>query len=119
MRLFQSESRYNVKTGEWEEYFWIDGQEVDCDSYFFELEREKDLEIAKLKEAVEIEDDDFCDCPNCTILKYVEIIQEMTGGCPHCLEEILTDFMIDIVNHIVLDDEEIEEETYVENKDLN
>jgi len=120
MRLFQSESRYNVKTGKWEECFWIDGQEVDGDDYFYEMEIENKLENDKLLKQIEIEEEDECDgcnCVECTILKYVEIIQDMTGCCPHCLEEILTNYMMDIIDHIVIED--AGEEINRENKTLN
>lgn len=105
MKLFSNESLYNVKTDQWEERYFIDGQEVDEDLYFFEIERERDLEIQKLEEAIEL-DENECDCPECTILKYVERIQEISDICPCCLEEILTDFMFDIIDHIVIEDVE-------------
>jgi hypothetical protein len=108
MRLFTSESIFNIESGKWEERFWIEGQLVDGDEYFFELEREKDLENEKLLKECEIEDDedDFCDCPECTILRYVEEIQEITGGCPGCIEECLTRFFVDIVEHIIIENDD-------------
>jgi len=43
MKLFSSESAYNAKTDQWEDYYKIDGQEVDEDLYFFEMDREKNF----------------------------------------------------------------------------
>ena len=117
MRLFESRSQYNVKTGKWEECFWIDGQEVNGDDYFYELDQEKEIEINKLKEAIEIEEDDFCDCVECTIERYVEELQEITGGCPGCIRDVLMEFFCDIVEHIVIED--AEEDIDRENKNLN
>lgn len=128
MRLFQSESIFNVKTDEWEDRYWIEGKIVDGDLYFFELERERHLEIEKLKEAIteqndgcgcdgnceecslheddEEDQEDFCDCPECTILRYSQEIQEITGGCHGCIEECLTRFFIDIVEHILIENDD-------------
>lgn len=108
MKLFQSQALYNAKTNEWEEIFWIDGNIVDSDLYFFEMDKERELEIEKLTEE-ENEIDNECDCPECTLDRYTEIIQEITGGCPGCIREVLENFMMDIVDHIVIED--IEEET--------
>jgi hypothetical protein len=48
-----------------------------------------------------------CDCPECTVEKYIEIIQDIiknTGGCGGCIGNALRDFMFDIVDHIVIED---------------
>lgn len=120
MRLFQSESQYNVKTGKWEEYFWIDGKEVDGDAYFYEMEIENKLENDKLLKQIEIEEEDECDCCDCiecTLDRFVDQIQEINGGCPHCIREVLQEFLCEIVEHIVIED--AEEDINRENKNLN
>jgi len=106
MRLFTSESFYDVKTGQWEDRYWIDGIEKDGDLYYFELEREKDLETEKLLKECEIEDDecDCCGCYECTIDRYTELLSEITGGCPHCIRNVLDCFCDDIIEHIVIED---------------
>ena len=45
-----------------------------------------------------------CDCIECTLDKYVEQIQEINGGCPHCIRLVLEDFLGCIVDHIVVED---------------
>lgn len=107
MKLFQTELIYNARTDEWEEKFWVDGQLVDEDLYFFEIERERDLEIKKLEEQEDEVDEEFCDCPECTLDRYVDRILELSDGeiCIGCLRQALTDFMFDVVDHIVYEDE--------------
>jgi len=114
MRLFTSESLFNIKTGQWEERFWIDGIITDPDLYFFELDREKELEANKLlkeKENEDYEDDccDHCDCYECTIERYVQLLCELTGGCPNCIRMALECFCDDIVEHIVVENIEDDE----------
>jgi len=49
MNLFEAKSIYDSKTGKFLEEFYINGESVDCDVYYFYLEREKDTEDNKLK----------------------------------------------------------------------
>lgn len=112
MKVFTNESWYNVETDQWEERFFVDGNIANEDLYFSEMERERDLEIEKLVEILELSEDEYndeCDCPICTINKYVKRIQEISEICPYCLEEILTDFMMDVVERIVIEDIEDDE----------
>jgi len=47
-----------------------------------------------------------CDCPECTIEKYIEIIQDIfenTGACGGCIGNALESFMYEIVDHIVIE----------------
>ena len=111
MKLFSSESIFNAKTGKWEERYWINGNPVDGDLYFFEMDRERNLENQKLiNKSEECEDDccDYCDCYECTIERYVQLLCELTGGCPNCIRMALECFCDDIVEHIVIDDTEEE-----------
>jgi len=49
MNLFEAKSIYDSKTGKFLEEFYINGESVDCDVYYFYLEREKDTEDKKLE----------------------------------------------------------------------
>ena len=108
MRLFTSESIYNVKTGQWEERFWIDGKSVDADEYFFQQDREKKLESDKLLKQIELEDDideidpcENCKCRDCCEAEdnegfdYEDLLDVFVGrildteGCPMCIRDIL------------------------------
>ena len=50
MNLFESKSIYNSGSSKFIEEFYINGNSVDCDEYYFYLEREKDVEDKKLVE---------------------------------------------------------------------
>jgi len=76
MNLFEAKSIYDSKTGRFLEEFYINSNSVDCDEYYFYLEREKDVEDKKLeykelvKETVkenpyEYNDDEVCECDEC------------------------------------------------------
>ena len=105
MRLFTSESLFNIKTGHWEERFWIDGIITDGDEYFFQQDREKQLEADKLLKECEFEeDDDCCDCLECTLDYFVERIQETGCECEGCIRQVLVEFLCEIVDHIVVED---------------
>jgi len=54
MNLFEAKAIYDSKSGKFLEEFYINGNPVDCDEYYFYLEREKDVEDKKLKMADEI-----------------------------------------------------------------
>ncbi len=45
------------------------------------------------------EECDGCDCVNCTIDLYTEMIHELTGGCPGCIRDILESFFETMVDH--------------------
>ena len=50
--------------------------------------------------------EDCCDCVDCTIDRYTEELQELTGGCPGCIREVLCDFfdcMVDLVVETIED----------------
>lgn len=123
MRLFQSESIFNARTGQWEEIFWIDGIIVDPDFYFYELDREKEIETAKLLKEIEIEEfeDDYeynecCGCYECVIQRYVDLLCEITGGCPCCIRAALESYCDEIVERIVIEDMEDNEVDEVDNE---
>jgi len=70
MNLFESKSIYNSGSSKFIEEFYINGNSVDCDEYYFYLEREKEVEDKKLKEVKNVENlkenpyeyDDTTDC---------------------------------------------------------
>ena len=79
MNLFEAKSIYDSKSGKFIEEFYINGESVDCDVYYFYLEREKDIEDKKLEEekvrevknkAEEnpyeyVDEDEVCECDEC------------------------------------------------------
>ena len=102
MKLFSSESIFNAKTGKWEERYWIKGSPVDGDLYFFEMDREKYLEIEKLeKQEDEIENE--CDCPcetNSFLVAVTDLVNdtlemfEDQNTCDDCKFQALMDLVI-------------------------
>ena len=106
MKLFSSESIFNAKTGKWEERYWINGSPVDGDLYFFEMDREKYLEIEKLeKQEDEIENE--CDCPydcpcetNSFLVAVTDLVNdtlemfEDQNTCDDCKFQALMDLVI-------------------------
>jgi len=58
---------------------------------------------------VDVDDDeDQCDCVNCTLDRFTEEIYELANGqiCPGCVREVLCDFLDEIVSHIIVEDVE-------------
>jgi len=80
--------------------YFVDGEECSEDEYE-ELVDMLDSENEKFED-----EEDFCDCYECTIDRYVELLQEITGGCPGCIREALESFCDEIVDHIVIEDME-------------
>jgi hypothetical protein len=53
----------------------------------------------------EDDDEEFeCDCLDCTVERYKNMILK-TLGCPNCIEEILKDFVCNIVDHLFPDED--------------
>jgi len=112
MRIFQSESFYNVQSDKWEEKYKIDGTPIDGDSYFFELEREREIETKKMVDEFEqLECDNYCPCCGCNgccedELTYDELLDIFVdkileiGSCPVCLKELLDDFAEEIIDFV-------------------
>jgi len=77
MNLFEAKAIYDSKSGKFLEEFYINGNSVDCDEYYFYLEREKDVEDKKLKNKEKLDekeivndnpyiyDDEVCECDEC------------------------------------------------------
>jgi len=105
MRLFTSESFYNIKIGRWDERFWIDGIITDPDDYFFEQDREKKLEAEKLLKEIKIDPCEGCECRGCCGAEdeiegfdYEDLLDIFVSrilaaeGCPSCTKAILDEF---------------------------
>ena len=79
MNLFEAKAIYDSKSGKFLEEFYINSNSVDCDEYYFYLEREKDIEDKKsknkekelVKETVKdnpyeyVDEDEVCECDEC------------------------------------------------------
>jgi len=94
------------------ENYFINGEQVSEEEYDAVIKEfdgvDDEVETCECDECCadcEYNETGECDCPECTILKYVQAIQEMTGGCPGCIEEQLRFFMGDIIDHIVIESE--------------
>ena len=86
------------------ENYFINGEQVseeEYDAVIEEFEGEEDFENEV--DTCECENDD-CDCLECTLDYFVEQIQEINGGCPGCIREVLESFLDTIVDHIVIED---------------
>ncbi len=92
------------------EKFYIDGNEVSEDGY--------EAMLVELDEANCIDEEEQCDCVNCTLDRFTEEIYELANGqiCPGCVREILCDFLDEIVEHIVVED--ISDGEGIDNKEL-
>lgn len=119
MRLFTSESIYNVKTGQWEERFWVDGIIKDADEYFFEMDREKELEQNKIfNKENEPDPCEGCECKGCCCeeneFDYDDLLDVFVGRileigpCRNCLRNLLDEFA-----DIFIPDDEDENEKYI------
>jgi len=93
--------------------YFINGDQVDEEDYEeflngldFEDDEEEICGCDECCADCEYNETGECDCPECTIEKYIERILELGGSdmCVGCLREALTDFMYDIVDHIVIED---------------
>lgn len=91
MRLFETESIYNKENQTWEEVYYIDGEEVDAETYFDEQE----LEALESEE----DEDEGCggDCVECLLDEYIERLQAAMP-CPHCMRQVLVDFMLEVID---------------------
>lgn len=80
--------------------FYIDGQECSEEEYCEMVDSLNDAS----NENVDVNENDECDCMECTLDRFSEQIQEITGGCFGCIREVLQDFLCEIVEHIVIED---------------
>ena len=127
MRLFESKSIYDNDLGRWIEVFLIDGKEVDRDLYFFELDREKNIEDNKLSR----DENCCCDCEDCCeedykeggffkylLSSYTSLIQE-ASECSDCVYEILEEFAESVLEYAnEIDRNFVEDEGEYENEEI-
>lgn len=106
MRIFDSQCFYNAQLRKWQEVYWIDGKATDADTYFYEQEKEKEIENMKLKNlefennpCETCEDDEFIyeDLLDIFVNKILE-----TKGCPKLIGCVLDEF----ANVFLSDDED-------------
>ena len=109
MRAFETTSLWDTEKKKWYEEYFIDGKQVSADDYFEEMEfetfegNECDGDCEKCSE---YEEENSCDCLDCTVERYKDMILN-TNGCPCCVEDILKDFVCTIAEKLgVFDNEE-------------
>jgi len=90
-------------------YFDDQDGEFICEKYFIDGEECSEEEYDEMLDEFDEDEVDCCDCYECTINRYVEYIQEVTGGCSGCIREALEDFADEIIEHIVIEDAETDE----------
>ncbi len=99
--------------------YFIDGDQVseeDYEDFLDSLDFEDEIETCECESDCcadcEYNETGECDCPECTIEKYIERILEIGGSnmCVGCLREALTDFMFEVVDHIVVENIDENEE---------
>lgn len=56
-------------------------------------------------DVVDEDEDDCCDCVDCTINRYAEMIYELANGqiCPGCVHDVFESFFETMVDHIVIE----------------
>lgn len=80
MRTFETTSMYDFENQEWVEIYHIDGEEVDCDTYFEEMEYEVDGDDEDEKPTVDE-----------IINEYVCLLYEV-AQCHDCMKKVLEMF---------------------------
>jgi len=113
MNLFEAKAIYDSKSGKFIEEFYINGNSVDCDEYYFYLEREKEVEDKKSILVKNIEKSDKnpyeytedvnttdCQCETCNDYDNCCESGECCGECEEdeyeCIEEFDYNNLLDI-----------------------
>lgn len=79
--------------------YLCDGQEILPESYYMleaDLENVEEDYGNELAEYNYDEEPTECQCIDCILERYVERMQEVAFGCPHCIREILLDLVKEI-----------------------
>jgi len=100
---------YDDENGEYiASKYYIDGEECsfeDYEDFIEELNGEDECDgncdECSLHDQSESKE---CDCLECTLDRFTEELEEITGGCPGCIRECLEGFCDEIVMHIVVED---------------
>lgn len=117
MRMFSTQTMWDVKEQQWYNVYTVDQEEVAQEEYFRELETEQCLEADDIDEV-----DEYCQCCNCPdqcnefnctcgedlevengkVDEYLDQEQEdyFECECPDCVEERKVDFLSVAVNII-------------------
>jgi hypothetical protein len=82
MRAFETTSMYDKENEEWMEIYHIDGEEVDAEEYFEEMENEKfDEEECNCEDCCEV--DESIEAENALIDECMEFVFD-TDSCINC-----------------------------------
>lgn len=99
MNLFENKSLYDAKLKNWVEFFYVNGQEISSDEYFELLDLEKEIADEKVHDC-----DCCCDSCECEyetidelLDEYTEMICDTGLCCPHCVKEVLTELVAEIL----------------------
>lgn len=102
---YSEEVNKEVNPEEYEDDEMEEDDEVDnYEEDVFDIEGCKGCEayqecLEKYEESFEDKEEFECDCIDCTLDRYVAKIQEINGGCPHCIREVLSEFLVVVVDH--------------------
>lgn len=99
MRVFKTESIWDEEIQDWVDVYFVNGEEVSSHEFDQEMHYEVNPEERPQEEPDE-ECEGQCDCIDCTLDRYVARIQEINGGCPCCIKEVLADFLVCVVEHV-------------------
>jgi len=112
MRLFETKAAYSSIDEKWIELYFINGEEFSSEEYFSEMELEsEEVEEEEDEDLYDDsdEDDDFeeCDCVRCRAEDIMDGYVERLQGlfCPHCIKEVLVDFLEELIDGEDEDDE--------------
>lgn len=122
---------YEDRTGEYiTTKYLVDGEPITEEEYDSLMETLDEININNICEDEVCEFGEFecdeckfndevdqCDCPDCTLDRYSQILSEMTGGCIGCIRDVLESFLSTVIDHIVIED--IEEDMVEEDRPLN
>ena len=89
---------YDDRTGEFVGSRYAINDEPCSEDYFNEMFEELNFSDCD-------DECDYCDCVNCTIDRYVEMIYELANGqiCPGCVHDVLESFFDTMVGHIMIE----------------
>lgn len=86
MKFFENKSYYDKGQNKWQENYYINGELVDCNTYFYEMESESE-NVNKNENSCECcceyEDNPINELINSYVEDFVDI-----GGCPECIEDL-------------------------------
>ena len=105
-RVFETQTIFISNGKACKEFYWIDGESVDEDTYYKELDKEtiKINEIIDRNNDSEINDNEFSDSEDIEldnlINTYANKINNV-GNCPCCTKAVLTDFVDEFLDFVL------------------